>query len=115
MAAAPSQPSPDGSFSQARDTEARTAASSAPSESIMLGLSSSEDVLSIDAGDIGDSPAISPWYEEIMEVVSHAVSKLITEWPAEKQEMFRKSKLDEHHKFHVGAYHFFHLSVEIME
>lgn len=97
MAAAPSQPSPAGSFAQARDMEARSVAFSAPSESIMLGLSSSEelDVPSIDAGDIGDLPAISPQNEELMEVVSRAVSKLNTEWPAEKQEALRKSKLDE--------------------
>lgn len=46
--------------------------------SLILGLSSSEelDTLSINVSDIGDSPATSPQYEELMEVVFRAVSKL---------------------------------------
>lgn len=52
------------------------------------------DVLNIKAGDIGDSPAISPQYEELMDVVSRAVAKLNIEWPSEKQEAQKKSKLD---------------------
>lgn len=71
--------------------------SSALSESLMLGLSSSEelDVLSIDAGDIEDSPPLSPAHEEPLEVVTRAVNKLNIDWPVEKQETQRKSKLDE--------------------
>lgn len=59
----------------------------ATSERITFGLPSSEelDVLSIDAGDLGDLPALSPQYEELIEVVTCAVVKLNIEWPAEKQ------------------------------
>lgn len=50
---------------QSRDTEARSVASSAPSESLMLS--------SFDVGDFGDTSAVSPQYAELMEVVSRAV------------------------------------------
>lgn len=65
------------------DTEARFVSSSIPSESLMLELSSSEEleVLSIEAGDIEDSPPSSPAYEELVEVVSWEVAKLNIEWP----------------------------------
>lgn len=59
----------------------------------MLGLSSFEELDDlIDAGDIGDSPAISPQYEELIKFVSCAVSKLNIDWPAKKWEAQRKSK-----------------------
>lgn len=43
----------------------------------------------------GDSPALSLQYEELMEVVTHAMAKLNIEWPAEKQKALKRSKLDE--------------------
>ncbi len=42
-----------------------------------------------------DSPPQSPQYEELVEVVTQAVSKLNIEWPTEKQAELKKSKLDE--------------------
>lgn len=75
------------------------------SESLMLVLSSSEelDVLSIDAGDIEDSPPLSPAYEELLEVVTRAVNMLNIDWPVDKQSPFCKPE----HKLHVGAFFFF--------
>ncbi len=42
-----------------------------------------------------DSPPQSPQYEELLEVVTHAVAKLNVDCPAEKQAEPQKSKLDE--------------------
>lgn len=52
----------------------------------MLQLFSSEDVdvLSIEVGDIEDSPLLSSPYEEL--VITYAMSKLNTHWRAKKQE-----------------------------
>lgn len=63
-----------------------------------MGLSSSKelDVLSIEAGELGDSLAQSPQYEELVEVLSRAVAKLNINLPAERQEAHKKSELDEH-------------------
>ncbi|XDV43148.1 hypothetical protein PO909_011671 [Leuciscus waleckii] len=63
----------------------------------MLRLSASEevDVLSIEAGEMEDSPPHPPAYEELLEVVTHAVAKLNISWPCERQEAHKKSKLDE--------------------
>lgn len=96
-ASALSRPLLAGSSSPVRDTEASSAASSTPSKSLMLGLSSSEevDVLSIEVGDFKDSPPFFTAYEELLEVVTHAVAKLNIDWPSEKQEALQKSKLDE--------------------
>ncbi len=43
----------------------------------------------------GDSPLLSPQYEELLEVVTRTVAKLNIDWPAEKQAEPQKSKLDE--------------------
>lgn len=63
-------------------------ASSAPSEHLMLSVSGSEelDVLSIEASDLGDSPAYSPQCEELVEVVTRTVAKLNIDWLAVRQE-----------------------------
>lgn len=78
--------------------QTRSAASSTQSESLMLVLSSSEelDILSIEVFDIGDSPAIFLQYEELMEVVPQSVSKLNIDCLAKKQEAQRKSTLNKH-------------------
>ncbi len=44
---------------------------------------------------IEDSPPQSPQYEELLEVVTHAVDKLSIGWLAEKQAELQKSELDE--------------------
>lgn len=69
------------------DMEARYAASSARDVSRMFEISASEDVdvLSIDAGEYEDSPLHPHAYE----------LKLNIEWPCEKQEVQKSSKLDE--------------------
>lgn len=63
----------------------------------MLQLSTSEevDVLSIEAGEMESPPPHPPAYEELLEVVTHAVAKLNISWPCERQEAHKKSKLDE--------------------
>lgn len=77
------------------DPEAFSKDSTALSESTMFMLSSSEgvDIVSIKAGDIEDSPPVSPAYEELVEVVTRAVTKLNIKRPAEKQEVCHKNKL----------------------
>lgn len=108
-ASAPSQPSSASSSAHTRDPETRSEASSAQSERLMLGFSSSEelDVLSIEEGDLGDSPAQSPQYEELLEVVTRAMARLNIEWPAERQEALRKSLMsisrNQLHNLHVRA------------
>lgn len=51
--------------------------------------------MSVNMEETVDSPPQSLMYEELMEVVTHAVAKLNIEWPAEKQDARPKSKLDE--------------------
>jgi len=91
-----SQPSPGRSVAPFLVSEARPAASSTQGEGSSLQHSSSEevDVLCADMGE-DDSPSLSPEYEELVEVLTRAVSKLNIEWPAEKQGTHPKSKLDE--------------------
>ncbi len=72
-------------------SEARSAVSSPRGAGSALLLSSFEEV---DVESV-DSPPQSPQYEEILEVVTHAVAKLNIDWPAEKQAEPQKSKLDE--------------------
>lgn len=63
----------------------------------MLELSTSEDVdvLSIDVCiEFVDLPLHPSAYEKLVEFVTHAVAKLNIEWPHEKQEAQKKSKLD---------------------
>lgn len=104
-------PSLAGSSSPIWDMEASSAASSTPSENLMLGLSSSEEVdaLSIEAGDFKDLPPFSTMYEELLEVVTRAVAKLNVDWPSEKQEALRKVNsmstfCSVEHSLHVGAF-----------
>lgn len=60
----------------------------------LLLLSGSEelDVVSMDPGDAEDLPLHTPAYEELMEVITHAVAQLNIDWPAERQEVCQKSK-----------------------
>lgn len=51
--------------------------------------------LSIEPGEIEDSSPLSSAYEELLELITRAVAKLYIDWPAEKQEALRKSKLGE--------------------
>ncbi|KAK2869830.1 hypothetical protein Q8A67_024222 [Cirrhinus molitorella] len=78
-------------------SEARAAVSSPPREDPALHLSSSEevDVMSVDTEETVSSPPQSLAYEELVEVVTRAVSKLNLDWPSEKQDVRPKSKLDE--------------------
>ncbi|ROL23517.1 hypothetical protein DPX16_18785 [Anabarilius grahami] len=67
------------------------------SEAPVLHISSSEelDVESIEAGDVEDSPPHSSLYEKLVEIVTCAVARLNIDWPAERQDVRPKSKLDE--------------------
>lgn len=64
-------------------------------EAPVLQLSSYEElnVVSIKTGEDEDSPPHTPVYEELLEVVTHAVARLNVDWPAKKQEVRHKSKL----------------------
>lgn len=85
------QLSPAGS--SAFTQEARFVFSSTQSEGLMLMLSSSEgvDIVSIEAGEFEELPALSPAYEELVEVVTHAITKLNINWLTEKQEVHQKA------------------------
>lgn len=63
----------------------------------MLYLSGSKelDVVSMDPGDVVDSPPHTPAYEELIEVITCAVARLNIEWPAKRQEVCQRSLLDE--------------------
>lgn len=91
-----SQPSPDRSsaFSQCQKV---CAAVPTLGEAAVLHISSSEelDIESIDTGEAEDSLPHSSAYEEQVEVVSRVVARLNIDWPAEKQDVRRKSKLDD--------------------
>ncbi len=56
-------------------------------------LSSSEEVDIGNAGEI--APSLSPQYEELVEVITHAVAKLSLDWPAERFIEPQRGKLDE--------------------
>lgn len=92
MALALSQFSTTTSSTHFLDLEGRSVASSVPGECMLLRLPSSEesDILSIGAGDLSVSLALSPQYEEPAEVLTRAVAKLNINWPAEKREAFKK-------------------------
>lgn len=72
-----SQLSPVGSSAFTWDPEALPAASSAQSESPVLALSNSKEVdtVSIEAGDVEDSPPLSPAYGELVKVVTRGKVK----------------------------------------
>lgn len=77
MASDLSQLSSVSSIVPIQGSEAHATASSTLDENSMLELSSPEnlDVLSIEAGEIEDSPPQSPAFEELLEVVTRAVAK----------------------------------------
>ncbi len=71
--------------------------SSAPIKAQTLQLSDSEelDVVSANAKYTEDSPPQSHAYEELVEVVTRAVERLSIYWPAEREDVRSKSRLDE--------------------
>ncbi len=85
-----SLPSTDRFSASYQGWEARAAVSSAPFEAHTLQLSDSEELDAANARDTEDSPPQSRAYEKLVEVVTRAVEKLCTDWPAE-----REDKLDE--------------------
>ncbi len=88
--------SPDGFSASYQGWEARTAVSSAPIEAHTLQLSDSEELDAANARDPEDSPPQSCAYEELVEVVTRAVEKLCIDWPAQREDVRSRGKLDEH-------------------
>ncbi len=84
--------------------------SSAPIEAQTLQLSDSEELDAANARDTENSPPQSRFYEELVEVVTRAVEKLCIDWPAEREDVCSKGKLDERffyllmHNLNVGDY-----------
>ncbi len=97
MGTALSLPSPDRFSASYQGWEACTAVSSAPIEAHTLHLSDSEelDVVSSNAKYTEDSPPQSHAYEELVEVVTRAFERLSIDWPAEREDVRSKSRLDE--------------------
>lgn len=64
------------------------------SECLMLALSRFEelDILSIKASDLGDSPAHSPQFQELVDVFTHAMAKLNIDWSTEKWDVLNKKE-----------------------
>ncbi len=91
--AAFSLPSPDRFSASSQGWEARDAVSSALIEAQTQQLSDSEelDVISANAKDTEDSPPQS----RIVEVVTRAVERFSINWPAEREDVRLKSRLDE--------------------
>ncbi len=115
-----SSSSPARSTARSLGSEARSAVSSPRGVGSALLLSTSEEV---DVESV-DSPPQSPQYEELLEVVTRAVTKLNIDWPAEKQAELQKSKLNDafcvlSRYLHAGGLPFFsrslHRGVEIVE
>lgn len=102
-----SLPSPEGYSTLLLGLEAHAAASSTRGESTVLQLYSSEevDVLCIEAWDIEDSSHLTPAYEELVEVITCAMSKLNIDCPAE---IF----YPQNNYLHPGAFHFFPTSTK---
>lgn len=50
--------------------------------------SEEEDILSINASDLGDPPTLSPQYKEPVEVLTCVVTKIDINWPAKMREAF---------------------------
>lgn len=69
------------------------------------------DTPSIDAGDLIDSPAFSPQYEEPVEIFTHAVFNI--NWLAEKGEVFEERQMyapcRQNHSLHIGVCHSFQI------
>ncbi len=97
MSTALSLPSPDRFSASSQGWEARAAVSSALIEPQTLQLSDSEelDVVSANTRDTEDSPPQSRAHEELVEVVTRAVERLSIDWPAEREDVHSKGKLDE--------------------
>ncbi len=97
MSTALSLPSPDRFSDSPQGWEARAVVSSAPIEPQTLRLSDSEelDVVSANTRDTEDSPPQSRAHEELVEVVTRAVERLSIDWPAEREDVRSKGKLDE--------------------
>ncbi len=97
MVTALSLPLPDRFSASSQGWEARAAVSSTPILTQTLQLSDSEelDVASANARDTEDSPPQSRAYEELVEVVTRAVERLIIDWPAERDDVRSEGKLDE--------------------
>ncbi len=97
MGTALSLPSPDRFSASSRCWEVRAEVSSASIEAQTLKLPDSEelDVVNANARDTEDSPPQSPAYEELVEVVTRAVEKLGIDWPAEREVVNSKGKLNE--------------------
>ncbi len=74
--------------------EARAAVSSAPIEALTLQLSDSEKLDAANARDTEHSPPQSRAYEELVEVVTRVVEKLSIDWPAEREDVHSRGKLD---------------------
>ncbi len=84
--------SPARSTARSLGSEARSADSSPQRAGPVFHLSPSEEE---DVESTGFSPTLSPQYEELLEVVTHAVAKLNINWPADDQTEEQRSKLDE--------------------
>ncbi len=84
--------SPDRFSASYQGWEARTAVSSAVIEGHRLQLSDSEELDAANARDTEDSPPQSRAYEEL--VVTRAVEKLSIDWPAERENVRSRGKLD---------------------
>ncbi len=96
--AAFSLPSPDRFSASSQGWEAHAVVSSALIEAQTLQLSDSEelDVVSANAMYTEDSPPQLHAYEELVEVVTRVVKRLIIDWSSEREDVRSKSRLDEH-------------------
>ncbi len=95
MDAALSFPSPDRFSASYQGWEADAVVYYAPIEADTLQLSDSEELDAANARYTEDSPHQSRAYEELVEVVTRAVGKLSIDWPAEREDIRSRGKLDE--------------------
>ncbi len=86
-----SSSSPARSTARSLGSEARSAVSSPQRAGSAFHLSPSEE----EDVESADYSPIQSQYEELLEVVTHAVAKLNIDWPADDQTEKQKSKLDE--------------------
>ncbi len=94
MGTALSLPSPDRFSASYQGWEAHAAVSSTPIEAHTLQLSDSEELDAANARDTEDLPPQSCAYEKLVEVVTRAVEKLCIDWPAEREDVRLRGKLD---------------------
>lgn len=88
---------PSASISSMRDTGARTSASPVPTgSSVNYSCSEDLDVMSVDAENTNGFTdyTLSPCYEELLDVVTRAVTELNIDCPANEQKVKAASKLD---------------------